>query len=124
MSKYFDSAPLKLSDITDDIITSRIYICEHLFNNNLTIYNEYRRLLRAKIIAKVSTRKSSVFIYETSGNDSRALRIDSVDFLRNKFPEGYAAANADSTLAVHKNKNANIASATDSQRPLMITTNK
>lgn len=73
------------------MIDSRVFICDHLTQHNLQIYNEYLKLKHAKLIVKISTRKGNAYIHEAKNSQSRPQLMDSIDFLHKKFNEHYAS---------------------------------
>lgn len=85
------NTPLKLSDISEDNIESRVYINEHLTQHNLTIYHECLRIQLLKYIATVLTRRGSVYISESSNKESGLVRVESIyqSYLRDKYPMAY-----------------------------------
>lgn len=90
LDRYFGAErPLKLSDISDETIDSRVYIGEHLTQHALKIYRECSRLKYRKYLSKVYTRGGSVFVYLTAEKTAKSIRIDSMDTLRAKFPVAY-----------------------------------
>lgn len=119
LSHYFSSAPLTLSNITDETVASRIVICEQLTSQNYKIYYECIRLRRLKVINKVSTRKGNVFIVDASEQHSLPIRVDSIDFLRKKYPQAFNSLSDTDNYALNES-NYNIVEQSSSNRDSMV----
>lgn len=99
MDRYFKAEhPLKLSDVSDVSINSRVFIGEHLTPHALRIYRECTRLKYRKFLTKAYTRGGNIFIHVTADKTSRPLKIDSLELLRLKLPHAYITEN-DATMA-------------------------
>lgn len=100
LQAYFRSnEPLKLSDVSDETIASRVFIGEHLTQHALKIYKECSRLKRRNIIAKVFTRDGNVFISESMDKSTKLIKVNSIDFLKKLFPSAEAVQQDDNTGA-------------------------
>lgn len=83
LQNYFTSSPLLLRNITEEDLSSRVYINEHLTQTALKISHECYRLKKLSVISKVYTRNGHVFV--SKGDGAKSIRIDTMDFLRTRF---------------------------------------
>lgn len=112
LDRYFDGDPLLLSNVTNKNLNSRIYISENLTYSNLRIYHECLRLKKNNLVLKVMTVRGNVFIAETA--HSKLVKVNTLDFLRTKFPLGTASSNAGMANSSHATS-ANVGTANSSQ---------
>lgn len=115
IAKYFRSngeTPLKLSNISEENIDSRVYINEHLTQHNMTLLYECARIKRLKLISKVMTRRGNVFISQSSNKESDLIKVESIACLQDMFPTAFAAKEPSHESAVIINTGRNLSAGT------------
>lgn len=86
---YGSKTSLKLSDVTDELAQSRVYISEFLTKHTLIIYRECCRLKHRGVIMKVFTRGGHVYASESADKSTSLMKVDSMEYLRKKYPNAY-----------------------------------
>lgn len=84
---YKSKTELKLSEVSNELINSRVYLSEHLSQHTLKIFRECQKLKRdpGNSVAKVLTRDGNVFVSESKDKSTRLIKISTLDYLQKKF---------------------------------------
>lgn len=87
LDEYFKADhSITLNDITEDKLTSRVFITEHLTSSALKIYRECYRLKKLNIIAKVFTKHGYIFTSESHDKTTQLLKFNSLEEVKKKYP--------------------------------------